>query len=102
MVPKGKWGGSNEMFGINRYKLLYIRQIDNKGVLCGPGNQAQHLRMTYNAEESVEEYMYMDNHHFDVPLKLTQHCKSTVFQVLKAEIKKTNKHYRSHLLPLRT
>ena len=67
MVTKGKWGGRNEEFGINRYKLLYIRQINNKDLLCGTGTHAQHLRMAENAEESVEKHMCTDNHHFDVP-----------------------------------
>ena len=31
MVTKGeKWGGINLKFGINRYTLLYIKQINNK------------------------------------------------------------------------
>ena len=43
---KGKGGGTNQEYGINRYKLLYIKQIsiDNKDLLLAQGiNYIQHL-----------------------------------------------------------
>ena len=51
MVTKGKWvGGINQEFGINRYKLLYIKQISNKDLLYNTGNYIQYIVITYNGK----------------------------------------------------
>ena len=34
----GVWGGMDWVFGVSRYKLLYIEWINNKGQLYSPGN----------------------------------------------------------------
>ena len=40
-VGKGGGGGINQEFGISRYKLLYIKQINNKALLYNMGNCIQ-------------------------------------------------------------
>ena len=52
-------GGINQEFGINRYKLLYIKQINNKDLLYSTGNYVQYLVMIYNGKESENEYIYV-------------------------------------------
>ena len=47
---KGR-GGINEEFGISRYKLLYIKQINNKVLLYSTGNYIQYLGINYNGKE---------------------------------------------------
>ena len=62
MVTKvEKRGGINWEFGINRYTLLYIKQIDNKDLLYSTGNYIQYLVITYNGKESEKECIYMYN-----------------------------------------
>ena len=41
-------GGTKKEYGINRYKLLYIKQISNKDLLYSTGNYTQYLIITYN------------------------------------------------------
>ena len=53
-LPKerGKGGGTNLRYGINRYKLLYIKQISNKDILYSTGNYIQYLViMDYNLQK---------------------------------------------------
>ena len=52
-LPKGKGGegGINQEFGISRYKLLYIRQINNKVLLYSVGNYTQYLVINYKGKE---------------------------------------------------
>ena len=59
-LPKGKGGGEriNQEFGINRYTLLYIKQINNKDLLYNTGNYIQFPIITYSGKESEKEYMY--------------------------------------------
>ena len=46
---KGKEGEKiNQEYGINRYKLLYIKQISNKDLLYSTGNYIQYLVINYN------------------------------------------------------
>ena len=55
MVTKGEreGGGINqEEYGINMYKLLYIKQISNKDLLYSTGNYIQHHVITYNGKLS--------------------------------------------------
>ena len=53
MVNKEEtWGGKiNQESGINRYTLLYIKQI-NKNLLYTTGNYIQYVVITYNGKES--------------------------------------------------
>ena len=59
-LPKRKGGGGriNSEFGINRYTLLFIKQI-NKDLLYSTGNYIQYLVITYNGQESEKEYTYV-------------------------------------------
>ena len=50
-------GGINQGFGINRYTLLYIKQITNKDLLYSTGNYIQYLVINYNGKESEKEYV---------------------------------------------
>ena len=36
-LPKGKGGGQDQEFGINRYTLLYIKQINNRTYCIAQG-----------------------------------------------------------------
>ena len=58
---RGNWGGGGISweFGINRYTLLYIKQINNKELLYSTGNQIQYLTINYNGKESEKEYIYI-------------------------------------------
>ena len=75
---------------MNRYTLVYIKQVNNKDLLYRTGSYIQYLVMTYSGKESEKEYVYIYLYislyiyikyrymnHFVVHLKLTQHCKST-------------------------
>ena len=59
--PKGKgsWGGINEEYGINRYTLLYVKQISNKDLLCNTRNNIQYLIITYNGKLYVYVCAYI-------------------------------------------
>ena len=57
---RGRGGGINLEFGINRYTLLYIKQI-NMDLLYGTGNYIQYLVITDNGKETekrIHKYMY--------------------------------------------
>ena len=59
-LPKGKgWegGGINQEYEINRYTPLYIKQINNKYLLCSTGNYIQYAVITGNGKESEKIYM---------------------------------------------
>ena len=47
------------MFGISRYKLLYIKYINNKVLLYSTRNYIQYLVITYNGKESEKEHIYI-------------------------------------------
>ena len=52
-LPKGNGeGGINLEFGINRYTLLYTKQINKKDPLYSTGNYIQYLVIPYNGKES--------------------------------------------------
>ena len=55
-LPKGE--GIYLKFGINKYKLLYIQQKNNKDLLYNTGNNIQYLVINYNGKES-EIYIYI-------------------------------------------
>ena len=65
--------GNRFKSGINIYKLLYIKQVNNKDLLYSTRNDTQYLVMTYDGKESEKESLA-------VHLKLTQHCKLTTLQ----------------------
>ena len=57
---RGKVGGGiNLEFGINRYTLLYIKQIINKDLLYNIGNSTQYSIKTYMGKESKKEWIYV-------------------------------------------
>ena len=47
-----QWKKQEREFGINRYTLPYIKQINNKDLLYSTGNYIQYLLITYNGKES--------------------------------------------------
>ena len=57
MVTNGERGrgGMNQEFGINRYTLLYIKQIVNKDLLHSPGSPTQYSGIHYVRKESEKE-----------------------------------------------
>ena len=60
MVTKGEsiWRQINWEFEINRYMLLYIKWVNNKGPLYSTGNCIQYLVIMDNGKESEKEYLY--------------------------------------------
>ena len=51
-------GGINQEFGIKRYTLLYIKQINNKDLLYSTGNYIQYPVITYNGKESENKFTH--------------------------------------------
>ena len=47
-----------DKFGINRYKLLYMKHVNNKDLLYNTGNNIQYLIITYNGKEAEEKNTY--------------------------------------------
>ena len=49
-VTKGKCkrGGTNLKYWINRYTLLYVKQISNKDILCSTGNYTNDFVIMFN------------------------------------------------------
>ena len=54
----GWWGGKDWEFGISRYKLLYIGQINNNVLLYSTGNYIQYP-LTNHSGKSYEKNMYI-------------------------------------------
>ena len=52
-------------FGINRYILLYIKEINNKDLLYSTGNYIQYLVITCNRKESEKEYIFVCMHMYN-------------------------------------
>ena len=92
MVTKGETGGRiNQEFEINRYTLLYIKQIINKNLLYSTGNYIQYLIITYNGKNiCVCIYIYIYMNHYAVLLKLTN-CISTIIQLKKKKLEKNKR-----------
>ena len=82
---KGVEGGVNQEYGINRYKLLDIKKINNKILVDSTGNYIQYLVINHNGKEYEKENICVciTVNPFTIPMKLTQHCKSTIHQCLK-------------------
>ena len=74
-----------EMWGINIYTVLYIKQIINKDQLYSTGNSTQYSVVTYMERESEMEWIYVcvQLNHFAVHMKLIQHYKSIILQYIK-------------------
>ena len=53
---RGK-GGINQEFGINRYKLLHIKYVNNKVLLYSTGNYIQYPIINHNGKEYEKEYI---------------------------------------------
>ena len=61
VVAKGSGGGMDWVSEISRCKLLHIEQINNKVLLCSPGNDTQYPvinMMLKNIKKNVYMYMY--------------------------------------------
>ena len=86
---RGEGKEINQEFGISRYKLLYIKQINNKVLLYSTGNYIQYPVIHHNEKQYVKEYIL---NHLAVHEKLT-HCKSAILQ-----LKKNEKQYASQVL----
>ena len=69
-------GKTNQGYGINRHKILYIKQISNKDILHSTGNYIPYLKITYNGIQSAKML-----NHYAIHLKLTQYCISTILQL---------------------
>ena len=78
-----KQGGTNQGYGINRYKLLCIKYISNKDTLYGTGNYTHYLVLTYNRIQSAKI-----QYHCAVHLKLILYCKPTILQLKINKLKK--------------
>ena len=46
-------------FGISRYTLPFMKEINNKGLLSSMGTYTQYLIIIYMREEYEKEYMYV-------------------------------------------
>ena len=69
--------------GINRYTLLYIKQINNKD-LCTMQRTISNILYVFNIYNGKEsENICIELNHFVVYLKLTQYCTPTIFQLKK-------------------
>ena len=54
-LSKGKGEGISQEDRINRYTLLYIKQIANKDLLHNTGNNTQYFVITYKEKETEKE-----------------------------------------------
>ena len=50
-------GERNQEFGINRFTLLHIKQINEKDLLYSTGKYIQYLAMIYNGKGFENVYM---------------------------------------------
>ena len=58
MATKGESSGRDK-FGISRYILLCIKQINNKVLLYSAGNDIQYAMINHNEKEYKKEYIYI-------------------------------------------
>ena len=49
---RGKGRGINQEFGLSIYRLLYIKQMNNKDLLYCPRNYTQYFAIIYKEKES--------------------------------------------------
>ena len=60
---------------------LCIKQANRKDLMYSTGNHTRYLVIIYNGKEYyIYIYIYIYMNHFATYLKLTQHCKSTIFK----------------------
>ena len=45
----------DKQYSINRYQLLYIKQVRKKDLLCSKGNYIQYLVITYGGKSSEKK-----------------------------------------------
>ena len=57
-MVKGESGGRNQEFGVSRYTLLHIKQINNKDLLYSTGNCIQYLVIMYSREGNGTPLQY--------------------------------------------
>ena len=75
MVTKGEreGGGINQEYGMNRYTLLHIKQVNNKDLVHSTENCIQRLVITY--KQGIGKIRNVQLNHFAIHPKLTQYCK---------------------------
>ena len=56
---RGKVGGRDREFGIDRYTLLYLKWITSKDILYSTGNPAQCYVAAWTGGESAGEWMHV-------------------------------------------
>ena len=62
MVTKGESGGGDKLgvqYGINRYKLLYTKEINSKCLLYSTGNYMQCNNVQWKMENNLKKNMYI-------------------------------------------
>ena len=57
-MVKGESGGRNQEFGVSRYTLLHIKQMNNKDLLYSTGNCIQYLVIMYSGEGNGTPLQY--------------------------------------------
>ena len=57
-MVKGESGGRNQEFGVSRYTLLHIKQMNNKDLLYSTGNCIQNLVIMYSGEGNGTPLQY--------------------------------------------
>ena len=58
-LPGGKGGGINWKIGVDKYTLLYIKQITNKDLLYSTESSSQCSVMAYMGKESKKDWIYV-------------------------------------------
>ena len=55
---RGRWGGINGEFGINRHKPSYIKQVNNKDLLTAQGKYTQYNNQQWKRrfEKNIDIY----------------------------------------------
>ena len=86
------WVGSGMdwEFVVDGCRLLDTGWLNNKVLLCGPGNCSQYPVMNHSGEEDEKERVrvcvYMKLNHFALQQKLTQDCELTILQFKKIKL----------------
>ena len=64
MVTNGnsEQGEMKQDLGINKYTLLYVKQVNGKNLLYSTGNYIQYLVINCNGKEYEEEYTHTHTH----------------------------------------
>ena len=84
MAAKGEGGGRHKQdFGINRYTILYTKQI-NTGLLYSTGNYAQYLVITI-MEKNLKKNTYM--HIMHIYIYTHTHTHTHTYKTEKLKLK---------------